>query len=55
MPRKPRVEYEGAIYHPPSLKLRRDKCDEPGELSGGDMNRYAISSGNYSTLRSEQR
>ena len=29
MPRKLRVEYPGAMYHPPSPRLRRDGRDKP--------------------------
>jgi len=36
MPRQLRIDYAGAIHHPPSLKLRRDRCDE----SRGDRREY---------------
>jgi hypothetical protein len=34
LPRKLRVAYPEAVYHPAALKLRRDKGDEPGQQPG---------------------
>ena len=36
MPHQVRIEYPGAIYHPPSPRLLRDKCHEPGQSTAGN-------------------
>ena len=45
MARKLRVEYAGAIYHLPSLKLRRDKCAESRGSGGNTVSSLDVEPG----------
>jgi hypothetical protein len=45
MARKLRVEYAGAIYHLPSLKIRRDKCAESRGSGGNTVSSLEVEPG----------